>query len=950
MKLNLPVTQQEYVLRDGVLIVTRTDPKGIITYANSDFIETSGFAEEELLGKSHNIVRHPDMPAQAFEQMWNDLKAGKTWTGIVKNRRKNGDHYWVDATISPVTENGRQTGYMSVRRKAPRVAVEVAERSYAALRAEAGPGRPPAGKPSVQEQSVMEAAPALGCLGRLKVGGRLNALAAFFGILLLLGAAVGLNGMAQGNAALERLYQRQLEPMLALEKVLALTGENRGELLLALQHEPGTPVAKAHAHGLSRHTEALARNRQAIEALQQRYLEQSGLKEDETARAFVSTRQRYLAEGVAPALAALERGRYREASALILERVNPLHAELVRQGALLAERELALARAEYAAAQSRFNTVTTLVAIGLMLAAVVGWQLAGLIRRSVVGPLGEANRVFGAIAEGRLDSPIAIAGRDELAELLHQLRAMQNRLAAEVGEMRRLNEENGRIRKALDKASTNMMIADNDCNILYLNESVRVLFGTAEADIRKELPNFAAAGLLGANIDVFHKDPARIRRMIEAMRGEHRASIRLGGRTFSQITNPVFDADGARIGTVVEWNDLTAQVAAEAELAQMQEAALAGDFSGQLALAGKDGFFRELAERMNQLNRVVEAGLTETAVALKAMAAGDLTRHVEGEQRGLFGRLKDDTNACIDNLRRMVGEIIESAESVRLATDELTSANIELSARTQQTASSLEETAAGMEELAAAVKSNAESAGETSQMALRTNDSARRGGETVGRMVDTMRSIEESGRRIAEIIALIDNIAFQTNILALNAAVEAARAGEQGRGFAVVAGEVRALAQRSAAAAKEIKGLIADSVARVEQGSRQAAEAGASIEEVVAAVDEVTRLMEQVANTSQEQTAGIEQVTETVSQIDEATQQNATLVEEVAATGETLGGQVQNLVASVRNFRLGAEPLAALPPRPVPVPAPAQKARPGGRPLPKIRRVAGGADGDWVEF
>ena len=142
MKLNLPVTQQEYVLRDGVLIVTRTDPKGIITYANSDFIETSGFAEEELLGKSHNIVRHPDMPAQAFEQMWNDLKAGKTWTGIVKNRRKNGDHYWVDATISPVTENGRQTGYMSVRRKAPRVAVEVAERSYAALNAEAGPGAP----------------------------------------------------------------------------------------------------------------------------------------------------------------------------------------------------------------------------------------------------------------------------------------------------------------------------------------------------------------------------------------------------------------------------------------------------------------------------------------------------------------------------------------------------------------------------------------------------------------------------------------------------------------------------------------------------------------------------------------------------------------------------------------------------------------------------------------
>ena len=949
MKRNLPVTQHEYLLRDGVLIVTRTDPRGIITYANADFIETSGFTEEELIGKAHNIVRHPDMPALAFEQMWNDLKAGKTGTGIVKNRRKNGDHYWVDATVTPVHEDGKLVGYMSVRRKAPRVAVEVAERSYAALRAETEarqPRRAAAAQPARQGEGVMEAAPALGCVGKLKVGGRLNVLAGFFGVLLLIGAAIGLNGMSQGNEALGRLYQRQLEPMLALEKIMALTAESRGELLLALQHQPGTPFAKVHDHAVSRHSEAVERNRQAADALWRDYLERSGLKDDETARAFAAARQRYVQEGLLPVLAELGRGRYREANAAILERVNPRHAELARLGALLAERELARARAEYEAAQSRFNTVTTLVAIRLLLAGVVGWQLASLIRRSVTRPLAEARRVFNAIAEGRLDSRIFIAGQDELAELLHQLRAMQNKLAADVGEMQRLNEENGRIRKALDKASTNMMIADNDCNIIYLNESVRTLFGSAEADIRQELPNFSAAALLGANIDVFHKDPARIRRMIEAMRGEHRAQIRLGGHTFSQVTNPVFDADGARIGTVVEWNDRTAQVAAEAELARLQEAALAGDFTVQIELAGKEGFFRELAERMNQLNRVVAGGLEETAAVLQALAAGDLTRHVESEQRGIFGHLKADTNACVDKLREMVGRITESAEAVRIATDELTTANIELSARTQQTASSLEETASGMEELAAAVKSNADSAGETSRMAARSNAAALRGGETVGRMVDAMRSIEESGRRIAEIISMIDNIAFQTNILALNAAVEAARAGEQGRGFAVVAGEVRALAGRSAAAAKEIKGLIADSVARVDQGSREAAEASASIEEVMAAVGEVTRLMAQVAGTSQEQTAGIEQVTETVSQIDEATQQNAALVEEVAATGETLGGQVQSLVTSVRSFRLGTEPLAAVPSRP----APAQKARPDGRPLPKIRRVAGGADGDWVEF
>jgi methyl-accepting chemotaxis protein len=337
--------------------------------------------------------------------------------------------------------------------------------------------------------------------------------------------------------------------------------------------------------------------------------------------------------------------------------------------------------------------------LAVFLAAILGAAGAGwLLTRAIVQPLRRTMDYFDRISEGRYDNAIQVDRHDEIGRVLKALANMQVRLGFDVAEAKRVSNENLRIRKALDKASTNMMIADNDRrNILYLNESVRVLFGTAEADIRKELPNFAAAGLLGANIDVFHKDPARIRRMIEAMRGEHRASIRLGGRTFSQITNPVFDADGARIGTVVEWNDLTAQVAAEAELAQMQEAALAGDFSGQLALAGKDGFFRELAERMNQLNRVVEAGLTETAVALKAMAAGDLTRHVEGEQRGLFGRLKDDTNACIDNLRRIVGEIIESADvGATLATDELASGNIELSgAHGADQASSLEETASG---------------------------------------------------------------------------------------------------------------------------------------------------------------------------------------------------------------------------------------------------------------
>jgi methyl-accepting chemotaxis protein len=257
-----------------------------------------------------------------------------------------------------------------------------------------------------------------------------------------------------------------------------------------------------------------------------------------------------------------------------------------------------------------------------------------------------------------------------------------------------------------------------------------------------------------------------------------------------------------------------------------------------------------------------------------------------------------------DSLAKVVGEVRQGTDTMATASSQIASGNQDLSSRTEQQASSLQETAASMEELTSTVKQNADNARQANQLAVSASEVAVRGGSVVSQVVDTMSAINTSSRKIVDIIAVIDGIAFQTNILALNAAVEAARAGEQGRGFAVVASEVRSLAQRSAAAAKEIKGLIDDSVGKVAAGSHQVAEAGQTMEEIVASVKRVTDIMGEIMSASHEQTQGIEQINQAISQMDQVTQQNAALVEEAAAAAGSLQEQAGSLSQVVSVFQL----------------------------------------------
>jgi methyl-accepting chemotaxis protein len=367
--------------------------------------------------------------------------------------------------------------------------------------------------------------------------------------------------------------------------------------------------------------------------------------------------------------------------------------------------------------------------------------------------------------------------------------------------------------------------------------------------------------------------------------------------------------------------------------------------------------------------RAVARPLSQAVEVARSVAAGDLTRRIDVRSSDETGQLMQALRGMNDALAKVVGGVRHGTDAIATASGQIAAGNQDLSSRTEEQASSLEQTAASMEELTSTVKQNADNARQANQLALSASEVAVKGGDVVGQVVDTMASINASSRKIVDIIGVIDGIAFQTNILALNAAVEAARAGEQGRGFAVVASEVRSLAQRSGAAAKEIKGLIDDSVGKVEAGSRQVAEAGRTMEEIVDSVRRVTDIMGEITAASQEQSTGIEQVNQAIAQMDQVTQQNAALVEEAAAAAQSMQEQTASLVQAVSVFKLDgreAPPAPAQPqarpqpglPQPKAAPALKAPARVAAARLrapqpsvpPRLATAAAAGAGDWTEF
>jgi len=778
MRVNMPVTTVEKEMKNGDFLVSKTTLKGVINYINQPFIEMSGFTEEELLGQAHNIIRHPDMPPEAFKDFWDTIRQGKPWSGMVKNRSKDGSYYWVYANATPTREQGRITGYMSVRSKPSREQIQAAEALYREMRA-----------------------------GRAKVR-------------IVDGELIANGIWGAVDRKIQKLSLRTQITLLAAFPLIIFAGS---VWLMAL------------------------------------------------------------------------------------------HASLAFAGMVLSG----------------------------FLAGGMGVKLY----RSIRQPVDTMVRHMEAMAQGNYTSQVTVARHDEIGLLTEALKSMQIRAGVDFAETKRMNIENLRIRNALDTATSAVMIADKAGMIIFMNRMVREI-------LINESDKTAICKSL--------KD-----RLVNLFQPQEIDNVKVGARTYSLMLVPVMDESGACAGVAIEWRDHTQELTVEKEVMGIVQAAVAGDFSKRLTLADKEGFLRQLAEGINTLMETTSQGLDELANILGALAEGNLTKQITSEYQGMFGKLKDDSNITIAQLTEIIVQIKGAAELIGTASKEIADGNVDLSQRTEEQAANLEETAASMEELTSAVKQNADNARQANQLAASASEVAVKGGDVVGQVVQTMSAINDSSKKIVDIISVIDGIAFQTNILALNAAVEAARAGEQGRGFAVVATEVRTLAQRSAAAAKEIKGLIGDSVHKVEDGTQLVDQAGKTMKEIVLSVKRVTDIMGEISAASQEQSQGIEQVNQAITQMDEITQQNAALVEQAAAASESMREQAEQLTNAVATFRLkqGATTHSRQNIRP-----PAERRSPNrainierllqaksgaknapGKPLPPLVAKTG-TDGDWEAF
>ena len=516
--------------------------------------------------------------------------------------------------------------------------------------------------------------------------------------------------------------------------------------------------------------------------------------------------------------------------------------------------------------ESYASTLLSNYAISLLAIFLFSVALASLltffISRGILRSLYSAREIASAIAVGNLSSVIETSQPDEIGDLFRAMNTMQVELHAFVTAQDVMAEKHaqGFVKERIDESKFKGMYARMAREI---NESIqsRITINRRILDIISQY----AKGDFSIDMDVLPGETILIT------------------QTMNSIKQALLSVNN--------------------EIEILAKAGANGDFSKRAKANDFEFMFRDMLMDLNCLLTTCDTGFNDILRVSNSLAQGDLTKNIVNNYPGAFGKVKEGINCTVENLQALVGEIKDSTQQINTAAQEIAAGNNDLSQRTEKQAASLEETAASMTKLTSTVQHNAENAKQANDLAREAAQIASQGGVVVGNVVTTMDSINESSRKVVEIISVIDNIAFQTNILALNAAVEAARAGDQGRGFAVVATEVRNLAQRAAAAAGEIQTLIGDSVDKIQDGSRLVAQAGTTMQEIVHAVQGVTAIMGEITAASVEQSTGIAQVNHAISQMDDVTQQNAALVEEAAAGAESLEDQARKLSVTVANFK-----------------------------------------------